>query len=538
MSSDLQYAEAAVDAAAETAVGAAAESERILGSLQNADSPSEIESWLRMLADTVREDDELARATIRERAISALKGKLSSPAKVVDAALATNRERDEGHDGPGHQGHVLALSEPKLWPEPVAGGELIEGLCEALRRYVILPKGADIAIALWIVTAHSQAVLSIMALLALLSPEKRCGKTTLLTVLQRLLPRPLTASSITPAALFRSVEAWQPSLLVDEADTFIKGNDELRGVLNSGHTRDTAVVVRTVGDDHEPRLFSTWCPKVVAMIGRPPDTVHDRSIVVEMRRKAPGEDVERLRLDRLDLEPLRQQAARWAADHASAMRVADPEVPDKLNDRSADNWRALLAVADLAGGQWPEKAREAALDLCGHGDREDSIRVQLLADIRDAFKDADRIATSSLLAHLHDLEVRPWGEWGRTQKPMSPHALAAQLRHFGISPSKSHGWRGYWRRAFEDAWSRYSPPGRSAPSAPDADGTRLSGESGKRPAGAAGAIAKTPENPSTAGSGADGALRAGDPDLPSSRSDETGGASACGASEQLVRGAL
>jgi putative DNA primase/helicase len=79
------------------------------------------------------------------------------------------------------------------------------------------------------------------------------------------------------------------SLLVDEADSFLGEKEELRGILNSGHTRDAAYVVRTVGDEHEPRRFSTWAAKAVAMIGHLPDTLADRSIIIPMRRRAPGE---------------------------------------------------------------------------------------------------------------------------------------------------------------------------------------------------------------------------------------------------------
>jgi hypothetical protein len=105
-------------------------------------------------------------------------------------------------------------------------------------------------------------------LLALTSPEKRCGKTTTLSLLTRLVPRPLLSSNISPAALFRIVEKYCPTLLIDEADSFLRDKEELRGILNSGHTRDAAYVVRTVGDDKEPCRFSTWAPKAVALIGR------------------------------------------------------------------------------------------------------------------------------------------------------------------------------------------------------------------------------------------------------------------------------
>ena len=172
-------------------------------------------------------------------------------------------------------------------------------------------------------------------------------------------------------------------------NSFLREREELRGILNSGHTRGTAYVIRTVGEDHEPAKFSTWGPKAVALIGNLPDTLQDRSIVVPMRRKTPGEKVERLRLGRLDLEDLLRQAARWAADHGEAIRNADPDVPDGLNDRAADNWRTLLAIADVAGGVWPGPGEGGARRLSGIGEREDgSVRILLLGDLRELFDEA------------------------------------------------------------------------------------------------------------------------------------------------------
>jgi putative DNA primase/helicase len=99
----------------------------------------------------------------------------------------------------------------------------------------------------WVVEAFD-----ISPLLSITSPTKRCGKSTLLDIVALLAPRAVPASNITAASLFRIVEKFSPTLLVDEADTFLGDNDELRGIINSGHRRSSAFVVRTVGDDHEP----------------------------------------------------------------------------------------------------------------------------------------------------------------------------------------------------------------------------------------------------------------------------------------------
>jgi putative DNA primase/helicase len=162
---------------------------------------------------------------------------------------------------------------------------------------VALPRLADTAAALWTVHAHALEAAGASPLLALTSPEKQCGKTTTLALLSRLVPRPLLSSNITAASLLRVVDKYSPTLLADETDSFLRDKEELRGILNSGHTRDAAYAVRTVGDEHEPHRFSTWAAKAVAMIRKLPNTLADRSIVIPIRRRTRGEQVERLRLD-------------------------------------------------------------------------------------------------------------------------------------------------------------------------------------------------------------------------------------------------
>ena len=216
---------------------------------------------------------------IREEAIKRLSLlKFKTPARLVDAALKENEIQPESSQG---QGASLTLDDPEPWPEEVDGGELLNELVQTLRKFVAMEDPAFTATALWILHAHAHDAAFISPLLAIMSPEKRCGKTTLLHLIGPMVPRPLTTSNITSAALFRAVEKYRPTLLVDEADSFLRDKEELRGVLNSGQSKATAFVIRTVGDDHEPRRFSTWAPKVVALIGNLPDTLEDRSIVIQ-----------------------------------------------------------------------------------------------------------------------------------------------------------------------------------------------------------------------------------------------------------------
>ncbi len=180
-----------------------------------------------------------------------------------------------------------------------------------------------------------------------------------------------------------------PTLLIDEADTFLHGKDDLRGILNSGHRRSSAFVTRVVGDAYEPSTFSTRAATAIAMIGRLPPTLEDRSLAVRMRRRRPDEAGARLRADRCpELDLLARKAARWAADNVEALRAADPDVPACLQNRTVDNWRPLIAIADAAGGDWPARVRQIAEHTASAADAAQSDAVMLLGDIRAVFAEA------------------------------------------------------------------------------------------------------------------------------------------------------
>ena len=271
--------------------------------------------------------------------------------KVSTLEAEVKKARGEMAEDTG-KGQAFAIESPEPWPYPVNGAELLKDIAAAYRRYVILPEHADTALALWTIHTYSYDHGRCTPILALTSPQKRCGKTTLMSVLLSMVNKPLAASNISPSCVFRSIDRWQPTLLIDEADSFLKDNEELRGIINSGHTRELAYVIRNVGDDHEPRRFSTWCSKAIALIGKLPPTLHDRAIEIPLVRKTASEAVERFM--EFDGTDIRRKCARWVADHAGELREADPAVPPELHDRAADNWRPLLAIADLAGGEWPE----------------------------------------------------------------------------------------------------------------------------------------------------------------------------------------
>jgi hypothetical protein len=432
-------------------------------SLSDSPQPAALEGALRNLAKLLRDADPLRLRVTRNAVADLLKTKnVTSPVALVDAAFGTAARVDTG----GGQGQALTLADPEPWPGGVDGAELLDEIRDTFKRFIALPAQAAVALALWVLHTHAIKTAYLSPLLAITSPQKRCGKTTLLEVLACLVRRPLSASNVTAAALFRVIEAREPTLLVDEADTFLAKHEELRGILDSGHTRSSAQVVRTVGDNHEPRIFRTFGAKAIAAIGALSGTLEDRAVVIHMHRRAAGERVERIRRDRIEgqLLPLRRQAARWVVDHVEGLRTADPATPSTLHDRAADNWRPLLAIAEAAGGHWPALARAAAVALSASGGDDSEAGVMMLADLRSLFdaRGAERLASASIVDHLSTLEGRPWPDW-RRDKPINQNGLARLLKPFGVRPKTvrigTETPKGYERPDFEEAWKRYLPAG-------------------------------------------------------------------------------
>ncbi len=368
------------------------------------------------------------------------------------------------------RGKSVLFDEPEPWPDAVDGSSLLGELSQTFTKYAVLPEGAADAVALWVMHTYTHSAARVSPILTLTSPDKRCGKTTFLSLIAAASHRALPASNISAAALFRATELWTPTLLIDEADTFLRNSDELRGVINSGHTRDMAFVIRSVGDDNEPRKFTTWAPKAIALIGKMPPTLTDRSIVIKMRRKTPGEKAERVRLDKMNgFTDIRRKCVRWAKDNVSRLSKADPDTPETLHDRAADNWRPLLAIAETAGGDWLDRAKKAITDLTDH-EADDSAGVLLLADIREVLskdnpKDG-RISSANLAEYLAALEERPWPEWLHG-KPITARQIAKLLKPFDIKPKNvridDKIPKGYELSQFNDAFTRYLPPQSATP---------------------------------------------------------------------------
>ncbi len=491
---------------------------------------------------------------MNEQNISNFKFGFPSP---PPASCPTNNDRftirGQISNGMRTRVNALGIREVEPWQEAVDGKALLDELASVLTRFVVLPRWAAETLALWVLHTYAFELRDISTYIGIESPEKRCGKTTLLAVLSELVCRPVVAANISSPAFFRVIEELRPTLLIDEADTFLQGNDELRGILNSGYARSTAFVVRVANEVFNHRehgeeegfqpltgtsgsrtnehglltegneanegtgnsqtlaraerralpgsrlaSYSCWCPKVMAAIGRLPDTLADRCIVIRMQRKSNGESCERLRL--LDAEALRRKCARFVLDHRDVIAMARPQIPEGLNDRAADIWEPLLVLADLAGvkmesftggnggngeglnskfeirtgssgghtkqiqnsndgilettanvnarneeadgtdRRWAVKAREAAVGLTGISQENNPI-ASLLMDLLCCFaaEKSERVFSRTLVQRLNWMSGRPWNEMTQRKTKEAPQGvtdvwLARVLRPYGVRP--------------------------------------------------------------------------------------------------------
>lgn len=350
--------------------------------------------------------------------------------------------------------------------------QLVGDVMAFIRRFVVMTDAQLVVVALWAIHTHCVGAVEQTPYLAITSPEKQCGKSRLIEVLEMLVARPWMAVLPSEAVVYRTVDQKTPTLLLDEVDAIFNPRtadryEGLRALLNSGHRRGSKVP-RCVGATNKVVEFSVFCPKLLAGIGTLPDTVADRSIPVRLERRKRNEPVERL--IRRDEEPtvraLRDQIAAWAASNVKRLRNARPEMPEELSDRMQEGCESLVAIADRlhCGGE----ARAALVELLGAErlDDQESMRLRLLRDIKTVFEQRDvergtrakSIRTTDLLLRLAAIEEAPWANYyGRG---LDARDLAALLRHYGISsvPIRLKGAevaKGYKRDDFYGSWQRY-----------------------------------------------------------------------------------
>ncbi|MDI1360861.1 DUF3631 domain-containing protein [Methylotenera sp.] len=378
--------------------------------------------------------------------------------KTLDNIVKAERESLNRDDSP--------FSDIESWNEPINPAQLLDDITSTIQRFIVLDKHQAQVASLWICACWFIDVIDCAPIALINAPERACGKTQLLTVLARLAPRTAQASGISPSVLFRMIEAYQPTLFIDEVETVLKENEELRGLINAGHTRDSAYVWRSVakGDDFEPKRFTVWGMKAIAGINaiKLAETVTSRSIVFELRRKTASEKVERLRHAEAGLfETLASKLARFAEDHVSEVQQARPVLPDALGDREQDNFEPLLQIASVAGDHWPDTALNAALRLSGATQTPISSANELLADIQEVFeaKRVIKLTTTELINALCEDTEKSWATYNRGNQ-LSPKQLSNKLKDYGIT-SKTirinayETAKGFECDQFNDAFARY-----------------------------------------------------------------------------------
>ena len=283
---------------------------------------------------------------------------------------------------------------------PADGSDLLDAVEAFLVRFVVYPSESTlIAHTLWIAHTWFMPAWESTPRIAFLSPEPASGKSRALEVTELLVPRAVHAINVSPSYLFRKVSDKEgaPTILYDEVDTVFgpkaKDNEEIRGMLNAGH-RKGATAGRCVVHGKRIETFPAYCAVALAGLDDLPDTIMTRSVVVRMRRRAPGDKVEpwRMRVNGPDARALADRLAAWAERDIDRLGVDWPDMPPGIADRDADVWEALLAVGDLAGHHWPERARVAAVTLVtDSGGHARSLGVTLLGDLRTVFGSANKL---------------------------------------------------------------------------------------------------------------------------------------------------
>lgn len=355
------------------------------------------------------------------------------------------------------------------WQEPVNGEELVDDLATSLHSFVIMREEEAYAIAFWIIHTYFirppsyPQVFEFSPILNISSPERQCGKSTLRELIHELVPRPLNVMNASESALFRKISSSLPTLLIDEADTFLRNRGELTGILNSGYKQD-GNILRQGGKNYEETIeFSTWSPKCIAGIGRLLDTLESRCLTIRLKRKRTSEAVDRrnkvLKNDPNYFTNYKRKILRFSQDNESAIITLTPEMPMELDDRTQDNWHGIFKVANFISEAALEKAKTSAKLLASLKYDDQSISIELLRDIQQIINRVNqpRYSSSFLADELKKDLDRPWATYNRSG--LSPNNLASLLREFDIYPKQGKigvdNLRGYDKEMFTETFDRY-----------------------------------------------------------------------------------
>jgi putative DNA primase/helicase len=424
----------------------------------------------------------------RER-VEAAKRMGISRVSVLDRLVQAKRDGDRTSDDKKLQGHALVFDDPEPWDESVDGAKLLDELTAIIHVYVILEDEEAWCVALWIVYTYAADAFRFSPRLGVTSATRGCGKSTLFDLIRTLAFRGQSTANITAAAVFRMIDQYHPTLLIDEADQFLGSKDDLKGLLNSGHKRGDKIW-RVLGENQDLRGFDIFGPVAIGQIGMLPNTLIERAIPIVMkRRKKTDPEPEEFSDDKLEpFRVLARKAQRWADDHRIEIGGAKPELPPEVYNRVRDNWRVLKRIAMVAGGEWPNHVDAAALKAIKNNViSDDDLLTLLLSDIYDiefqyvitetmqydngereerpVYTGEDEIRSEALVDILTKMEGRPWPEMptrdGKEGKKLTPNKLARLLKPVSVTPDMiGPSWKrvsGYRRECFREAFDRYLP---------------------------------------------------------------------------------
>lgn len=362
------------------------------------------------------------------------------------------------------------LVNPEPWPGvgSVNGAELLAEIETSLRRFLILDDHAFPIISVWLVHTYLFSEFRWTPYLYVHSPEGECGKSTLGEFIELHSSRPLNSSNSTPPAMFRDIEAYKPTLILDEWDsTLPEARAAAISVLNSG-AKFNGFFRRCEGDQNEVKEFQTFCPKVILGLSKAklPPTTYSRCISIEMVKKRPGERIERFSEAKVDALAIRRKCVRWAEDNRARVVGVNVSIPDWMGPRQADIYEPLLTIAALCGKPVMNLIVESARKFCQRKPTVEDIGHELLCDVRGIFEDGPPINTiksEDLCSRLAELTERRWATYcdGR---PINPNKLSNLLRPYGICSRQTKvvgkNNNRYHLEDFQDVWERYSviPP--------------------------------------------------------------------------------
>jgi len=381
--------------------------------------------------------------------------KKSASKRKAEERVRARVEREaaqEKKDAESSAGDSSVIQEVEPWPQPVNLSQVLSETVAVFRRYIWMSESPTIVVVLWSAATYLHGEFEIFPFLAITAPSKRCGKTTLFTLVSKFVPRALVlAGDVSAPFVFRAINAYAPALMLDEAQDAFKKNPDLASIYNAGHVKDTAYVgrVEKINEDLVPVRFNVFCPKVLALEGKiRDDSLQERVIEIRLGRMSKSDMVEGDYWDAKrelneSLLPLQQRFVRAALDLLPKIKDCRPEMPEFDNSRTKQNWKPPWIVAELAGGEWTAKLKEAINECDEEGLQEPSFSDYLLGSLkefcenyvrrpsvtaRERDEQRDHIPTDDILSPSEGLNSDKEAPWKADGKELTAERLAKELR--------------------------------------------------------------------------------------------------------------